>query len=518
MLKRISQSFSAQLLRLLVSFADRFIVVGVLVRVWGPDAFADWSVVLSCASLLALGEMGLNIYYGNVWQKAHVAGDEAGFQRMVSVALGTSLLLGTILAAIGFVLLAMLDLPSLVGVRTLAPAAAVLMLQILAVAAVSRIVRGAISPIYRGHQAYARGVVVDVAFMAALIVGMVTAALLGAGPVMMAAVYLAVDLIAGWGLMLRDLSRRWPELSFRPALPTRSEFGALTGQVRWLAVQQGVPVAWLQVPVVLLGAFAAAGTSLVSFLILRTLVNMARQFASMLSISSGIEIANTHYAGRSADVGRQLSTLGYMLSAVSAGIAVAVALFGRSFVTHWTGLPELFDPAIAIALFGSALIATPSTPLSSFAILANLPRPAAIASIVQLAVGVAACAALAAGYGATGAAIGLAAGEIIGLGVVLPMLAARQAGLDYLPYFARCVLVMTGVAIWTGLIGLALLAVFDTAGVLGFMAAGVLWGVLGLAPAMYASLPAAHRARFQNAAVNRWRAMRRAAATHTPIQ
>ncbi len=491
MLRRIGQSFTAQALRLGVSLADRVFVVAVLVRAWGTDAYADWAVLLSCATLLSLAELGLNIHYGNVWQKAHVEQDAAKFQRVLSVALGCTLLLGLIVAALGVTAYFAVDLPRLLSVFAIPHGQALAILGLLALATISRMMRGAISQVYRGREAYARGVTVDAASLAALAVTMIIAGACGASPLVMAVLYLAADLASGWGLMLWDQWRRWPDLRFRPAAPTRDEVSDIAAHVKWLAIVQGAPLAWNSLPVVLLGVMGAASSGVVGFLMLRTLANLARQIASMLSISAGIESANLHYAGNASGVVRQLELLGRFLSAVTGGIVVAVALFGARFLDIWSGHEGLFDPTIASALFGAAVVTAPSAPISAYLTLANSARPAAVALIIQLAFGLAACTALVGSYGAAGAAIGLAVGEALGQTIALPLLARRHIqGFAYLPYLMSCALATVVTAGWCVVVGAAAIAMIGIDGTRELIVAGTAWCAFGLAPALFMSLPA----------------------------
>src|SRR5258707_11644512 len=100
MLARLARNTAAQLLSLLVSFVERFVVVGILLRGWGPQIYSEWAVLVSAASMLSLGELGLNIYYGNVLQKAWATADTERFQRTVAIALtcsiGVSIALGAL--------------------------------------------------------------------------------------------------------------------------------------------------------------------------------------------------------------------------------------------------------------------------------------------------------------------------------------------------------------------------------------------------------------------------------------
>lgn len=495
MLTRIGRSFAAQLVRLAVSFADRFLVVAVLLRAWGADVYAEWALILSFAGLVAVAELGLNIHYGNIWQKAFVEGDEAGFQRMISVALGCTLGMGTLVSGIALIVATIVDLPHWLSLAAISHGEALIIMVMLFLATLSRMMRGAISPIYRGRQAYATGVMVDVGYLAVLVIVVILSGSKGVNPVGIASLYFVVDLLVGWGLMLLDIRCRWPLLRFQPAVPTWAELSAIARQVRWLAIQQGAPTAWLQLPVVMLGTIGATGASLVSFILLRTLANFARQVSSMLSLSSGIEMANIHYSGQGSDVARELQLLGRILSAVSAGMVAWIALYGETFVLLWTGRADLFDVTIAASLFGAMLATSPASPIASFAVLGGFPRATAAASTVQLAVGLSACALLAGPYGVPGAAIGLAIGEIIGIGLVLPLLTARHTGLRYMRYAGECILSMAVVALFSLGVGAVLAFALAAETKFGVLVQTGLWCCLGLVPGIYFSLPELHRAK-----------------------
>lgn len=494
MLARVAQNTAAQSLAVLIQFADRFLVVGILLRAWGPQVYSEWVVLLSCVGLLSLGEFGLNIYYGNLMQKAWAAGNGLRFQRTVATALACSFAVALALGGLGFAVLVTIDVPQLLSVKILPHTEALAVIALIGAATLSRSARGSISQIFRGRQEYALGVAVDAFFPAALLVLTIALALLGYGPFTMAVAYLASDLFAGWGFMIWQLHKRYPDLVIAPMAPTWTELHDTAQHAKWLSVLNGAPIAWLQVPVVLLGHIGTAGSSIVSFVVLRTLVNFMRSLGIMVSMGSAVEIVAVHHAGQKAAVARHLRAVGSGLAVLTMAMAVGIFLFGPPFVAIWTGRSDLYNQAIVLSLLASAILAAPSVPIASHLMLANMPRPPAIALVSQIAIGLVACAVLAREHGAVGAAIGLAIGEAIGQAIVLPILAARYLeDFSYSRYLLHCVLAMGLATAWSVLVGIGVMALINTTSWLGLAVAGALWGLLGLIPPLALALPAHQR-------------------------
>lgn len=493
MFRRISAGVLAQFAGLFVSLLDRLFVVALLMRVWGAEIYAEWAILLSLTGLLSMAEFGLNIYYGNYLQRAYTAGRYYDFNRIVSIALGTTLSLALGLVLVGSLLLLIADLSESLSLAAIASNEAVWIATLLGATAISRLARGAISQIYRGRHVFAKGVVVDLTAPATLAIVTIAAAMASSKPLTLAVLYLVVDLAAGWGVMILDQRRRFPDIVHRPSLPTRQELHTMVQDVRWLAIQQGAPIAWQHLPVVFMGWLGIPGTALVGFVLMRTLANLMRQLATMLSIAIGVEISTLHFSGKPDQVSRHLTEAGLLLSVIAAATAVAMAIFSTAFLAHWAGRPDLHNPVVMTALFGAALVTAPSAPLAIFSMLSGSPKPAAVAVSVQLIVGIAAATMLAKSHGVAGVACGLAVGEAIGLGVILPLLAAPQAGLDYGHHVGRCAVAMVITCIWCLLIGLGIATLIDIDTPVGLVVGGITWVLLGFSPAIAAALPSNRR-------------------------
>lgn len=452
MLARVSRNFAVQILALVLMIVERVVAVGLLVQAWGPNGYADWAILLSITGLLQLGELGLNVYNGNVWQRNHAAGDHAGSDRMLATALGNALVQGIVLLALALVFLALVDLPSALNLSTEEGASDVFVM--LSLFTILMVMRGSISQLYRGHGLYVRGSIVALLGTAALLGSTALAISVDAGPVALAAAYLACQIVFGIVLAVWDLRRSLPHLHWRVARPSWRAFLPIWKDARWLAVEQCAPVAWLQLPVLAIGIVGLGGPALVAFLLIRTLAGFAKQVATMLSIAVGIEIAGG--ATSSAEDTSRLGALGRFLAATSAAASVGLILFGEAILSIWTGGTVPFDLLVAVWLGCGIVVSAIAQPIAKYLAFTNRARPNALAWIVQLAIGLSAMALTMPTYGIVGAAAALALGEGVGMGLVLPVLARRELRAPLAPYYRACVLGGIGSAGWCGFVGLLL--------------------------------------------------------------
>ncbi len=495
MLRRVAASLAMQAAALGVSFADRFVLVGIMLRAWGTDLYSDWATLLAAAGLVTLGELGLNVYFGNHWQKAHADGDESRFRRLIGLSLSAYAVVGTGLAAIILFIIATTDLDVAFSLQAMSGGEAVVVFGLLAGVALLRVLRGSISQIYRGRGDFTIGLGVDLIPVASGVIVVGLAVAMGAGPVAAALIYVAVDVFCGWSVMLWDQGRRYGSLGYVPARPTGSELKDVVSKVGGYAILQGTPVAWLQGPVLMIGMLGFSGPGLVSFILTRTLVNLTRQIATMMTLSVGVEIAAAQHAGDTAAAARMLPEFGQFLSGVVGTMVGGLVIFAALLMTLWSGRPELIDLGLLLWLLAPAILATPALPLAAVMNYVNRPEAAAAAGLVQLAVGLAAAFLLAAPYGLLGIAAGLAIGEAIALGGVLPVLARRWIPLcgGYLRYFASCALAFTFAAGWSAGAGWAACWLVSPTILVTTAVAVLIWGLCGALPALYMSAPGRYR-------------------------
>ncbi len=397
-------NFAAQALALLASLIDRLIVVGLLLRCWGADVYAGWTVLLSSAGALTLADLGMALCFGNLLQKAQAQGDSAALQRSLGVAQFVYLALTALLAVLGVAALGLGAAATLAAGR-IDVAEASCVLALLGAATLLRVARGAMTQLYRAHRQFARGILVDLAAPLAIAAGGVVAALAEWRPATLAGLQLLCELSLGWGFMRADLRRRFPALNLRPLRPSASELSALAARLPWFAALQAAAVAQLHAPVLILGASGVGSAALVGFVLARTMINLLRQLVTMSSLAMGVEGAHDHHRGERATVLARLSALGRVAVAATVAGSLALLMLGEGFVTLWTGRPELFDRSAAAWLCAGAVLAATTTPLTTFLTLVDA-RPAALAAAAQASTMVAATLALAPAYSGAGAARG----------------------------------------------------------------------------------------------------------------
>ncbi len=457
MLRAVASNFAAQLLALTVAMAERLVLVGLMLRVWGEHQFADWTSLVALAGLLTMFEASLNIYFGNRWRQLHVLGDEREFTRLIGVSLFLYAVLGSALLAGAGIVAFCAPIEPVLHLAVLDFEDSRIVLLVLAASQVLQIMRGAVSQIYRGRGEFARGLMVDVAIAALSVCAIMFAVLAGAGPLSLAVVQLIVQGFAGSLILLGDLRRRYPEVSIAWHRPGLADLSAIAGAVRWLAIVQAAAVVLLHGPVLLLAAFGFGGAVVAGFVLMRTLANLGRSVAQMLALAVGVEVSSKVAAIGWHGSEPELRQAASVMALISAVLAAAVWLFGDAFMIFWAGRHGLFDQAVIGPLFGALLVVSPFLPLQAALLHANELAAIALIYLIQLVTAAGVAIWLVGDGGAGGLAAGLAAGEIAAVMIALPVFMRNRlsagffAGL-YLRAALAVGLALGAVALGSGLI------------------------------------------------------------------
>jgi O-antigen/teichoic acid export membrane protein len=489
MLAKVLLNFASQCLGLLVSIGDRVLLVALLLRLWQPEMFADWTTLLSITALLGLADLGFVVFVGNRLQKLFLGGDEEGFRRFV----GTSVFIYGVLAflmvvgASGFAYLLQRSPFLTIHALNLQEAAAALFL--LGIAQALHTAKSAISQIYRGRGNFARGGVVDALSMTCVVSSAILATFFEPDVVQLAVVYVAAQIVFGWGILVVDLRKRYPELSLLPLLPRWLELRNFVLAMRWYALSYALPTIWLQAPVLLLNGLGIGGVAVVAFVVQRTLVSFCRTFSVMLSMAAGVELVVHVHANDTVRIEKGVQAVGRVVAGLAGAMMAGLLGFGSALVLLWTGKPFLFDSTVVFLLAVPAILVAPAIPLLYLAHLSDMPKPQVAAQIVQIGVAIVLCWLLAPTWGLAGVAFALAFGEVLGIGIVLPLLLNRRLRLAYWRHATICLLVAMGALAWSGTISVVVFAVLRTDTPGAALVGLVLWSLVTFGPILFFLLP-----------------------------
>jgi len=497
MIDRVGSNLAAQLFTQALAFVDRFILVGLLVRAWGPWLYSDWVVLGAAAGLLSIFEFGLGIYFGNAWQQATATDERPRFVRLVKVSIACYLAIVGVLTFVTLTFVLLGEPTRVLAIQALPPSDTRLVFALLAASSIISILRGSISQVYRGVGQFARGTIVTAVPTALYLAGAVVAVPLGASLVGLALLHVLCD-VAGALYLVFDLRRRVPDLNLMPSYPRREEATDILRFTRWNLVLMGAPVVLLHAPVLILGFVGVTGGALVGFVLLRTLANYLRTVASLVSIATAVEMVALLHKGASEQLKGTLAMTGRAISALISAMCVGVLLLGRDFIVLWSGRRDLFDSSTMQLLLLSAVSAAVSGPLWSLFMLANKPRPAAIAVLGQLGLTLAGCALLASPLGIAGVAAALLAGEILGSLVLVPMMGRHHFGIDLWRYLGACAVAGAAAASWSMMVLLVAIWLVGAQQPLGFVACTIVFAAIGLTPVVLASLPRSTRILLMN--------------------
>ncbi len=491
--RRASRNFLSQLAMLGVSFADRILFTGLLLRAWGTDTFSDWATLLAAGNLLVASEFGYQIVLGNSLVKAANRGRRRAFNRLVGLgmffylALCTALLTG--MAA--FVLTAdlrkffeLVAIPRPVAV--FAPIVGYVCL---------RIARTGLTQIYRGKGEVHRIMWTEVRAMAAIFVVAAVAVVRGAGPQTVALIYLGVEAAVGGIWTLAVIRRGFADVALAPRLPRMPEVREIAAKLPWYGWFGTVNHVMVQVPVLLVAWLGLGGAPLTALVVQRTLVNFGKNIIGAVSLAVGIEIADAGGAADSPERKQAIFLLARSNVALAALMAAGLLSLGDSVVGAWTGRPDLGSWSILFWLLFPVVLSGPAIPLQIVTFYAGVPRPQAIASAAQVFVGLTAAWLAGIRFGAAGVAFGIGLGEAVGMGIVLPILAASHASVRYLDLLRECAAFFVGALAWGGLAGWGVDQVFDLGEPYQLVAGLACWVAVGAVPVVVASIPRPLRVR-----------------------
>ena len=491
-LRRMTSNVAAQVFSLGASAIDRVILVGILVRTWGPDLFSDYAVIQSVAAMLTIVEAGLQIYFVNVEKAAFVAGDVQAFRRLAAIHLAMVLAI-VAAAAAGFAVFVVAGGSAhLFHLSSLSRTAGRDVFVVYALGSLLTVLRSTTTTIYTAAGDFAFVVALTAIFLTINTLAAIAAVLAGAGPLTLAAIYLAVTGIGSVAYFAWDTRRRYAGWIAPPAAPTRAELRELGVHLKWFSLQTIAPTIWLQTPILVFNAWRVPGEGIAAFLVIRTMVNLIRQSFQFAATGAGLEIATLSHRGDFAGAWRQSAAVGRLTTVLSAVCVVGMLSFGAAITLHWTGRSDLFSPAIAAWMLAPLMLVAPLQQPLALLQYANQSTGPGLQRLALICLTPLCCAIGALAYGTLGAVIGLAVAEIAASWALLPLLARAFVG------FPRYCLDMLGAATATlalcGIVGLGLLMAFPSISLTAMAGKIAVWTLLAAGPTIFLALPGTLRA------------------------
>lgn len=410
---RIGREYAMQGVSFAINIADRILVTGLLLRAWGADGFAAWSIAAAAAGFVAFFDLGLIFCFSG---KVMFAVEQGRFDR-ARRALRTgnfmilwSSLLGILVISIGFGFYGR-GHPGVPFDLTLWSTAV-----LLAAATGTRIALGLHTSIYRACRDYFRITTLTAAIDAARIALTCGALLLGAGFLAVGGIQFAITLIGCAGIVWIDARRRFPAFPYGLDRPAREEINAAarTSAGFWL---QSAPMTLLTfLPVFLLAGRGATAIGIAQFVLMRTIGNFVRSSLQVFAVVLGQEAARRIAVADEKGlrlVYREASI--FLAAQTAAGTGILLAL-GAPLFKAWTGSDSLYDPVMLWLAIAPPLLVPTLTLGQTFLVSANLPWPLAQGRALQVALSVAAFLLLPIESPGMRMMAALCAGEILGLG------------------------------------------------------------------------------------------------------
>jgi O-antigen/teichoic acid export membrane protein len=400
-----------------VALFDRLAVAGVLLRFWGIDSFAIWSVGIAASTMVTFFDFGLNYYFPNRLAVTVAQGRKS--DSLYVLAVGNTLMSAATTIGLTVVLGFLPLVGTNIGTGPITPqvwiACALLCLPIALRMAITVHVS-----IYRAHDQFSRQTLAFAILDVLRILAIVGVAALGGGLTSVAIAQLLVTVV-GVLAILRDIKQRFSSYRLRFGIPRRGEFKvmAITCVGYWT---QSAPTTLLaSLPLFAVASAVSSASALAQFALMRTLGNFLRTGVGVLTLGLGQEVGRR--IGLNDRAGLQAAYRGgarffavQTTSAAGVLLALAFPLFQL-----WTGKGYLFDETLFWVTIAPTLCLPTLTLAPAVLAAANLPWPNSIGRMSQLGMSLAIFYFLPIGPAPLRMVWGLAIGEIFGLGIPITL-------------------------------------------------------------------------------------------------
>lgn len=491
--RRLITGTAGKVMTLAINFGEQILLVPVFLHFWGPDRFADWTVLIAAAGTVTLLDMGLQNYYGNGLQLALSRGDKSGFARMLRQAVGLYMALSAIALVLILSVGWSIDWRAALNLSAAAAENESAILILLAVHFVGMVPFGIGNSVYRAHNDFTLSIMVGNLLRLTLITMIVAGLAAGITAVGLAVLHIIVAVL-GWIAMITHQRRRYPDLQYGVGWLDRTDWRDLLSVAPLYALVLAAIMLTTHGTIFLVAGLAAEGSvAALIYRTLRTLIGMVRLIPDQIMHVTGVEIAR-QYAQQDS---KSLETTYQFFSRFAGGLCGAFAgmlvFIAPAFFPIWT-LGDLdFDYAVFWPLLAAAALAGPS--LAGMSVLFFINRPAGMAGahIASGVVTLVLCLILIPQFGAAGAGWAVLAAEAGVLSTAIPWQTAKiiggnafkMIGLTYT--FTGIAFILSAASAWAGI------RLFGGATLESLIMAGCVWMVLITGPLFMILLNRAQR-------------------------
>ena len=422
----ILQGTSANLLGLILTFAQHVLLLPLFLHSWGSQLYGDWLALTAAAGYLSLLEGGFQRYLTNRMNAAWELGDPRRFHRL----LHTGIVFSIAVTAVGAVVVALgaffIPWPKLLRLSILDQNLSGATFTLAGLSLLASIPAGIVGGVYRCLREYPRGV--SLANLARLLQVLAIAAALwqGKGILTIATLLLLAPLLATLACIV-DIRARHPKVRLGVGdASLRLLVKSLRPSLYFLLLPLSHAF-WVQGSIIILSSVRSSAV-LVVYTTTRTMFMVVRQALSQINLAAWPEITRLFAHGDRARI-RRLHRSVCVLSVVASGLICGYLLtFGPQVLRFWTTGKIDADPLL-LGLFAAYILGGSVWQVSQIVPLAtNRHRPTSLRYLGAALCSVAASLWLVPRFGVRGSAAALVLGDTAFLSVAVPKQTCRLLG------------------------------------------------------------------------------------------
>ena len=498
---RIVRAASAQGINQLARIVQLFLLVPICLTAWGTAVYEDWLLLNSITGFLLLADLGFvqftTVKLIDAWSRA----DRERFSREWALALGLFGALSAALTCALGLLWAMPGWTSLIPARQLQAAELAPTAVLLSLCMILSILVNLGLGAYRARGDLSRSYHVSSILVVLQTAGVALPAVLGGGPLAAAGGSCVVTGAMATAVVV-DLRWRYPDVTWKAIWPSvdelfrglRQAIGYLTSPVATTVMMNG--------PTLILANSGAPEGAIALFTATRTIAGAARQLPYQFAHPAGVELAGLLARGDRERLSRVYASASRALAIIVGMLSGFTVVAAPLVMTLWTRGKITYDPTLMLLLVGTTALCAPAQVAYMLLWYGGYPGLLSRALICSTGLAMGLAVLLAPWFGTRGVAIGLGAGEIIGVAVYLSLLVdrllERKTATGLLRNFWATLFAFSGSAA----AGYLLHRLIEPRGWFGLVAFGAAWAVPAVAGIYWLLLSKSQKMRVTSAAIS----------------